>query len=115
MNPNNYVNIRKFTHQHIHNILHRICDWEKYCHYGKKIDTYPIVTFLQDIGYLPMDLGRLTSLVEYFKIPMGQAHNAREDIKMNIEVYKKIKELMKMKKMEIANANHNSLLEIIEL
>lgn len=89
-------------------------DWEKYCHYGKKIDTYPIVTFLQDIGYLPMDLGKLTSLVEYFKIPMGQAHNAREDIKMNIEVYKKVKELMQMKKMDIANANHNSLLGIIE-
>lgn len=89
-------------------------NWEKYCHYGKKIDTYPIVTFLQDIGYLPMDLGKLTSLVDYFNIPMGQAHNAREDIKMNVEVYKKIRELMNKKKLEIANANHNSLLGIIE-
>lgn len=88
--------------------------WEKTVHYGKKLDTYQICTFLQEVGMLPKDLGKLTSLVEYFKIPMGQAHNAREDILMNAAVYRRIRDLMSEKKVENATLSGSSLLEIIE-
>jgi len=89
-------------------------DWEKTVHYGKKMDTYIVCTFLQDMGIIPEDVAKLTQLVEYFGIPMGKAHTARGDIEMNIEVYKAIKSLMQVKKAEIANISTNSLLEIIE-
>ena len=89
-------------------------DWEKTVHYGKKTDTYSICTFLQNMGILPDDLGKLTSLVDYFGIPMGEAHTAKGDIKMNVEVYKAIKAMMQAKKLEMGNTSTNSLLEIIE-
>ena len=89
-------------------------DWEKTVHYGKKMDTYIVCTFLQDMGILPDDLGKLTSLVEYFGIPMGKAHTARGDIEMNIDVYKAIKAMMYSKKQDMAAISTNSLLEIIE-
>lgn len=88
-------------------------EWEKLVHY-RKLDTSAITSFLKDVEFLPADVGNLSSLVEYFKIPMLTAHNARDDIKMNIEVYRHIKQLMKIKRTDIANASTNSLLEIIE-
>jgi DNA polymerase III alpha subunit (gram-positive type) len=87
--------------------------WGKYVHYNT-IDTLRILTFLQDIGILPVDLGKLESLVNYFNIPMGQAHNAKEDIRMTVEVYKAMGNLIKGKKTEMSGISTNSLLEIIE-
>lgn len=87
--------------------------WDKYIHYNP-LDTLRILTFLQDIGILPVNLGSLTSLVDYFNIKMGEAHNAREDIKMNVEVYKCLKNILQTKKTEFAGNVSNSLLKIIE-
>lgn len=87
-------------------------EWEKTIHYGKKIDTYIICSFLQAIDLLPSDLGKLTGLVDYFKLPMGQAHNAREDIKMNVEVFKEM--ISMFRKNSNMNGVSSSLLEIIE-
>lgn len=87
-------------------------EWEETVHYNP-IDTLRITTFLQDVGMLPPELGRLTSLAEYFGIPFEEAHNAREDIKMNVEVYKALKKIMKTHKMN-SIAGAESLLKIIE-
>jgi len=82
----------------------------------RPIDTLSITTILQDIGILPKDLGNLGSLVDYFKIPMGNAHDAKEDIRMTVDVYKSItKLLIGLRDSGVSNAgNSNSLLEIIE-
>jgi DNA polymerase III epsilon subunit-like protein len=88
--------------------------WEKYVHHNA-IDTLKILTFLIDIDFLPATLGKLDSLVQYFNIPMGQTHHAREDIRMTVEVYKNLIGLLKSKKLEsMGNMGSNSLLEIIE-
>lgn len=88
-------------------------DWRKTVHHNP-IDTLRIVTFLQDVGLLPADASRLTDLVKFFGIPMGQAHNAREDIKMNVEVYRCLLKMFKDKKDSFSGISNHSLLEIVE-
>ncbi|MEX1013874.1 MAG: 3'-5' exonuclease [Candidatus Paceibacterota bacterium] len=87
--------------------------WDKLVHY-RPIDTLQILTFLQDCNILPKDLGNLGSQVEYFDIPMGQAHDAREDILMTVEVYKSYRKLIESAKDNMASASSNNLLSIVE-
>jgi DNA polymerase III alpha subunit (gram-positive type) len=89
-------------------------EWSKYIHHNS-IDTLRIVTFLQDIGMVPNDVGRLTDLVEHFGITKRDAHDAREDVKMNIEVYKKMKEMLTETKNNVALVSGSDLLKIVEL
>lgn len=88
--------------------------WEKLVHHGN-IDTFRICTFLQDCGFLPVDIGNLGSLVEYFGLPMGEAHNAKADVKMTIEVYRSIKKMMSEKKGNMSGVSEHDLLSIVEL
>jgi len=88
-------------------------DWDKLVHY-RPLDTLQILTFLQDVGFLPADLGNLSSQVEYFNIPKGRAHDAKEDIRMTVEVYKAYCKLMQQKKDNMSGVSNNSLLEIVE-
>ncbi|HLD91635.1 MAG TPA: 3'-5' exonuclease [Patescibacteria group bacterium] len=87
--------------------------WSKYVHHNS-LDTLRILTFFQEAGILPKELGKLESMVEYFNIPMGQAHNAKEDIRMTVDVYKAFLALMKSKKHEMGITSGSSLLEIVE-
>ena len=90
-------------------------EWEKLVHY-RALDTSQVCSFLKDVGILPADLGNLTSLVEYFKIPMQTAHNAKDDVNMMIMVYKYIVDMMKQFKAEKAIQSTNiDLLKIIEI
>lgn len=89
-------------------------EWEKLVHY-RTLDTSIITNFLKDIDYIPQDLGNLTSLAEYFKVPMKEAHNAKNDVLMNIEVYREIVTLFKHARKNFAgNQSNSGLLEIIE-
>jgi DNA polymerase III alpha subunit (gram-positive type) len=89
-------------------------EWKKHIHHNT-IDTLRILTFLQDINFLPVELGKLETLVEYFGIQKGKAHDAKEDIKMTVEVYKKMQGLFLGNKLGFAqNTVSSSLLEIIE-
>jgi oligoribonuclease (3'-5' exoribonuclease) len=87
-------------------------EFEEEVHY-RTIDTSSICSFLKDVGILPEELGNLSSLVEYFDIPIHDAHNAKGDITMNIELYRRIRSLMKDRKKNMIG-NSSSLLEIIE-
>lgn len=89
-------------------------EWRKTVHHNS-LDTLRILTFLQDVGMLPPELGTLTSMVSYFNIQMGEAHNAREDIKMNVEVYKCLRNMLRSKKESLAGVDSNSLLQIVEM
>lgn len=72
-------------------------EWEKLCHY-RNIDTNPIVWLMKDSGWWPSDLGNLGSVVDYLDLPKRNAHNAKEDTLMMVDVYKKMIEIMKSKK-----------------
>lgn len=87
--------------------------WEKYCHYSF-LDTFRLVTFLKDAGILPSDLGNLGSLVEYFGLTMRDAHHAKEDIKMTVEVFQSLQGLLRSIKGSTGN-NSSSLLKIVEM
>ena len=85
-------------------------EWDAIVHYGK-IDTKLCVDFLKDSGWFPSDLGSLGSVVDYLQIPKRDAHNAREDTLMCIDVYKKLLEMMKAKKENSSAVDIISLLE----
>lgn len=88
--------------------------WDKYIHH-RYIDTLVILNFMQDVDMVPSDLGSLTSLVEYFNIKMGEAHNAKEDVKMTVQVYIKMKQMFLIAKKQISSASPNmDLLKVIE-
>jgi len=87
-------------------------EFEETVHY-RTVDTSNITTFLKDVEILPEDVGNLVSLVEHFNIPKLEAHNAKGDVRMNIEVYRAMKGLIKGKKKDMIGSN-TSLLEIIE-
>jgi|ERR1035437_215441 DNA polymerase III alpha subunit (gram-positive type) len=81
-------------------IHHHIMDkksWEEYCHY-RNVDTNPIVWLMKDSGWWPFDLGSLVSVVDFLGIPKRNAHSAKDDTLMTIDVYKKMLEIMKSKK-----------------
>ena len=85
--------------------------WEDKCHY-RVLDTTPITTFMQDLGVWPDKLGSLSSLVEFFDIPMLNAHTAKDDVLMWIDVYKKMKESTRSALTSGSTTDELSLLEI---
>lgn len=88
-------------------------DFEKEVHY-RTIDTSSITNFLKDVGILPEDLGNLGSLVAHYKTPQREAHTAKDDVLMNIDVYRAMRDQMRAKKREMVGGTTNSLLSIIE-
>ena len=107
-------NILYFDNDFIHEYLMSEDEWKKYVHHAA-IDDFPLVNALKRAGLLPAEVGNLTSLVEHFKIPMKEAHHAKGDVLMNIEVHKYLENILKLaKKNSTGNVANNSLLEIIE-
>lgn len=89
-------------------------EFERLVHY-RTLDTSIVCSFLKDVGIFPEDVGSLTSLVVYLKLPMREAHTARDDIYMNIGVYKEMKKLVTANKINTASSSlSSSLLSIIE-
>ena len=85
-------------------------EWDKLFHYGK-VDTKQIVDFLKDCTFLPERLGSLITIVEHFGIPKRNAHSAKDDTLMMIDVYKTLIALMKSKKDGGQSQDLISLLE----
>ena len=79
-----------------HYLLPR-AEWNKYFHY-KRVDVMERVDGLKEAGWFPPELGSLGTVVEYLQIPKRNAHNAKEDTHMMIDVYKKWLEIMRAKK-----------------
>lgn len=87
--------------------------WEKLVGFNN-IDTYRIATFLSDCGIIASDVGNLGSLVEYFGLPMLQAHTAKDDVLMTIAVYRAMKNMIQDKKDSISGISESNLLSIVE-
>jgi oligoribonuclease (3'-5' exoribonuclease) len=94
-----------------HHIMNKE-SWEEFCHY-RNVDTNPIVWLMKDCGWWPSDLGNLGSVVEFLSLPKRNAHTAKDDTLMMIDVYKKMIDIMKSKKESGGGASQDliSLLE----
>jgi oligoribonuclease (3'-5' exoribonuclease) len=86
--------------------------WESLTHYALA-DAFNIVNFLKDIEFIPQELGSLGSVVKHFSINEGLFHNAKDDVKMSVEVYKKLGDMVSSLKNN-NGAQTLDLLEIIE-
>lgn len=85
-------------------------EWEKIMHYGIA-DTKSDTDALKRWGFLPPSCGTLGSLVDHFNIPKRNAHNAKEDTLMCIDVAKAMEIFMKSKKEGGSTQDLISLLE----
>lgn len=72
-------------------------EWESILHY-KHVDVMQNVDFLKDSGWFPPDLGSLNTVVEYLQLPKRNAHNAKEDTLMTVDVHKRLLDIMKSKR-----------------
>jgi hypothetical protein len=86
--------------------------WEAITHYALA-DAFNIVNFLKDIEFIPKELGSLGSVVKHFNVNEGLFHTAKDDVKMSVEVYKKLGEMITNLKSN-NGAQTLDLLEIIE-
>lgn len=71
--------------------------WESLLHY-KMHDVMGAVDFLKKVGWFPKTIGNLESVVNYLQIPTRNAHTAKDDTYMTIDVDKKLTEIMRSKK-----------------
>lgn len=83
---------------------------EKLLHYHK-MDTMAAVNLLKEVGMLPPELGRLTSLVKHFGIKERTAHNAKEDTLATIDVFAKMTDMLKNMSSAGSQVDVLSLLE----
>ena len=72
-------------------------EWESLFSYDVE-DTKKAAKLLKRAGWLPAEIGTLTSLVEFFGIPKREAHEAKGDVLMTIDVYKAILAMLESKK-----------------
>jgi hypothetical protein len=79
------------------------------------LDTTSIVTWLKQIDILPETVGSISSLIEYFELPKGTAHRAKDDVHMQKEIYIKLCNLIKQGTMANLGSQENDLLKIVEL
>jgi oligoribonuclease (3'-5' exoribonuclease) len=86
--------------------------WETYVHYHSA-DTVPISLFLKECGWLPPEVGSLESMVKYLGITKLSHHEARSDVLMTIEVYKKLKGIVAAAKNNTGQ-DHSDLLALLE-
>lgn len=85
-------------------------EWDALFHYAV-IDTKAIVDFLKDATWFPPDIGNLESVVSFLQLPARDAHNAKEDTLMCLDVYKKLLDIMKAKK---ENGSTQDLITLLE-
>jgi hypothetical protein len=80
------------------------------------LDTTNIVTWLKDMEMLPSNVGSISSLIEYFELPKGKAHQARDDVHMQKEIYIRLCNLIKdaSKANLLSQGQDNDLLKIVE-
>lgn len=87
--------------------------WLANLHY-KINDVMQNVDFLKKAGWFPKDLGSLGTVVAFLGIPKRNAHNAKEDTLMTIDVDKKIMEIMKNKKEGGGATAQQDLISLLE-
>jgi oligoribonuclease (3'-5' exoribonuclease) len=103
-------NIRGFDNRWLQHHLVDKTTLNSLVHY-KYLDVADEIDVLKRHGWLPPTLGTLGSAVEFFGIPKGEAHVAKDDILMTVGVFRKVKELLESKKNGGSSSDLISLLE----
>lgn len=85
-------------------------EWEGLYSYNVE-DTKTAGLFLKRCGWIPQDVGTLGSFVQFFNIAQREAHEAKGDVWMTIDVYKAMIALMESKKNAGSSQDLISLLE----
>lgn len=96
-----------YIYQHIMNKE----EWEEFCHY-RTVDTNPMVWLMKDSQWWPSDLSGLGSVIDFLGLPKRNAHNAKEDVLMTVDLYRKILEIMKSKKEN--SGSQQDLISLLE-
>jgi DNA polymerase III alpha subunit (gram-positive type) len=79
------------------------------------IDTTILVTWLKQIGILPTSVGSIGSLIEYFGLPQGKLHSAKDDVLMQKEIYIRLCDIMRKSTVANLGSVDSDLLKIVEL
>lgn len=87
-------------------------EWEALTHYTN-IDVLQTVNFLKLSDVFPDRVGKLSTVVEHLGLPLLKAHDAEFDVKMTVEVLKKLKTMVK-EKMRSSSMGIEDILKIIE-
>lgn len=86
-------------------------EWNNIFHY-RLLDTSPILTVMQDAGWLPEELGSQDSLVKYYGVKKLKSHIAKNDTLMWVGVYNAmVKSLRSSKNTLSSNADELLILE----
>jgi DNA polymerase III alpha subunit (gram-positive type) len=89
-------------------------EYKKLIHHTCR-DTFFFAELLKEMGFLPDDMStNLGALAEFFGIPPAAYHNAKEDIKVTIAVYKAMKECYSKDKNKALSGISDSILNVIE-
>lgn len=83
-------------------------EWESRVHYGH-VCTFSMSTGLKDAELLPETVGNLKSLVKHFNIPMLNAHSAKDDTIMMVQVYGSIRTMLKSLASNTGGLNMDTL------
>jgi hypothetical protein len=86
-------------------------EWQQFFHY-KRIDVMERADFLKECEFFPPDLGSLVTVNDYLQLPKREAHDAKNDSLMCVDVYKKILDIMKSKKDNVSN--QQDLISLLE-
>lgn len=81
-------------------------------HY-RVVDTSPIANFYKAAGLLPKESGKLTSIAEFYGFEVSGAHDAKFDVYLCLNVYKKMISTLESLKNNSSNSS-KSILELIE-
>lgn len=83
-------------------------DWSKLVHY-RVYDTMPVSSFLKLVGWWPERVGSLTSIVEYLGLQKRNAHTAKDDTLMFLDVLRSLKTLFRDKKANVTGIDPASI------
>ena len=72
-------------------------EWQSMIHYGI-LDTKSYAELFKRAGWLPPNVGTLTSCVEALGVAKRNAHNAKEDTLMCVDVFRAMLQMMKTNK-----------------
>lgn len=86
--------------------------WNEKMHYGF-VDTFVLSNVLKDAGILPETVGNLGSLVKHFDLKMRDAHNAKEDVLMTLDLYKQMVSMLKSG-LKQEGALYSDILSVLE-
>ena len=77
------------------------------------MDTFPICNLYKHVGLLPKEAGKLTFLADFYQIPYTKAHDAKVDVYLMVNVYRKMIESIENLKNNTGGSSKN-ILELIE-